>query len=31
VLAEAYRVMENRLPECGGSCDTNGVGGSKVR
>jgi AhpD family alkylhydroperoxidase len=27
VLAEAYRVMETRLPECGGSCDTNGVAG----
>jgi AhpD family alkylhydroperoxidase len=27
VLAEAYRVMESRLPECGGSCDTNGVAG----
>jgi AhpD family alkylhydroperoxidase len=25
VLAEAYRVMEHRLPECSGSCDTNGV------
>ncbi|MDD1651683.1 MAG: carboxymuconolactone decarboxylase family protein [Methanomicrobiales archaeon] len=25
VLAEAYRVMEHRLPQCGGSCDTNGV------
>ena len=29
VLAEAYRVMEHRLPECGGSCDTNGVEGLK--
>jgi AhpD family alkylhydroperoxidase len=29
VLAEAYRVMESRLPECGGSCDTNGVGGKE--
>ena len=25
VLAEAYRVMDAQLPECGGSCDTNGV------
>ncbi|MDD1652965.1 MAG: carboxymuconolactone decarboxylase family protein [Methanomicrobiales archaeon] len=31
VLAEAYRVMEHRLPECGGSCDTNGVGGPNSR
>jgi hypothetical protein len=27
VLAEAYRVMDSRLPECGGPCDTNGVVG----
>jgi len=27
VLAEAYRVMDSRLPECGGPCDTNGVEG----
>jgi AhpD family alkylhydroperoxidase len=26
VLAEAYRVMEAQLPECGGACDMNGVG-----
>jgi len=26
VLAEAYRVMEAQLPECGGACDTNGIG-----
>ena len=25
VLAEAYRVMDAQMPECGGSCDTNGV------
>ena len=25
VLAEAYRVMDAQLPECGGECDTNGV------
>ena len=26
VLAEAYRVMDAQLPECGGECDMNGVG-----
>ncbi|MDD1662215.1 MAG: carboxymuconolactone decarboxylase family protein [Methanomicrobiales archaeon] len=25
VLAEAYRVMDAQMPECGGECDTNGV------
>ncbi|HMA06204.1 MAG TPA: carboxymuconolactone decarboxylase family protein, partial [Methanomicrobiales archaeon] len=29
VLAEAYRVMEAQLPECGASCDTNGFGEGK--
>jgi AhpD family alkylhydroperoxidase len=29
VLAEAYRVMDAQLPECGGACDLNGVGEKK--